>query len=827
MKILSKGSFFFLIMLLMFFSTTMVMAQEGGAAVGEEEAGKETNVAEDGVKGDDAFRKGLEEGGKRLVEEEYWKERQEQYRKKLRKKREEALRKAQERETQAIWEALELFLYGWSSGAPPRPARPPIIMDYKEAFDNLPRVPEPEPESDKYDDFVDLPEVKTWTQEEVDQYWQDREEELEEIPDAIGPVTGPFAVAALVKNGLVGMEITGAGTTTDLVFNLTNKTDEPILAVIPAGTPLVTDSEGYQPYQTGIIAPFFLEPGQTLTRECPAWCTDNDLEPAPADGSAKYTLQTSSFTPQQEKVKELILLADYMEDLHIFCGDVVEPDDFVQSPQPPATTSVEQKASKNIPQSTSLSFDLSSPLEFPGTMQFSLSAEDSILKHSISSKDDKNEEIVFTNPQGKVEVSVKLTDNPALLKFDITELSASADSFEVSGNSKGDINIVLDSPEKSTGFLNINTGEVNGTVCVNASGNKYKDPFPAAGTFTGMFDFPTRKLSMSFNGLSFEPVKLEKGLYQTSQPEKFWETVHLYTVWGETNNIGREELTELMTEQFSASYPEEKAGKLGNMVAGEIMDRVNEVQTLHEELKEEEYDFSMLDPTLKFRASQPKTDKTKGTGKGGGNTDKKDDKNKKGDKKAAKREKKTPIEQAEAKAEKLEKAAEKAEKTAKKSKEDAEDSKEAADEAEETAREKIDDANESTEEANEKRAEANSARERAKKTKIKTKEREDAEWEAEDAEAEAASAESHAKYNRDTAKFYKGEAKKKRKAAEAAARKATRDRKKAKDARKAADKARERAQDKSIKKAIEKRKKTEADRKETEQKTKKKTAEKK
>ncbi len=779
------------------FLLILILAQAGGCAVGEGEAGKAAKVTEEEQNGD----------------EEYWKDKQEEYQKKVQEKREEALRKALENERlNRLRDSEELsgnFFNNWGfEWGSPYSEYPPIKM---EDSDPLP------PLAEEYD-FVDLEDAyRTWTQEEVDQYWQDREEELEEIPDAIGPVTGPFAVAALVENGLVDMEITGAGTTTDLVFNLTNKTDEPILAVIPAGTPLVTDSEGYQPYQTSVIAPFFLEPGQTLTRECHAWCTDNDLEPAPADGSAKYTLQTSSFTPQQEKVRELILVADYMEDLHTFCGSVAEPDDFVQLPQPPDTDSVEQKAPKNIPQSASLSFDLSGPLEFPGTMQFSLSAEDGILKHSISSKDDKEEEIVFTNPQGKVEVSVKPTDNPALLKFDITELSASADSFEVSGNSKGDINIVLGSPEKSTGFLNINTGEVNGTVCVNASGNKYKDPYPAAGTFTGMFDFPTRKLSMSFNGLSFEPVKLEKGPYQTNQPEKFWETVHLYTVWGETNKIGREELTELMTEQFSASYPEEKAGKLGNMVAGEIMDRVNEVQTLHEELKNEEFDFSMLDPTLKFRASQPKTDKTK--------TDKKGDKNKKGDKKAAKKKKKTPIEQAEAKAEKLEKAAEKAEKTAKKSKEDAEFAEEEADDAEETARREIDEANKWIDEANRKRADANRAREKAKKTKVKTKEREDAEQEAKDAEEEAASAESRAKYESNMPKYYKGLAKKKRKAAEAAARKARRDEKKAKDARKAADKARERAQDKSIKKAIEKRKKTEADRKKSEQGTKKKAAE--
>ena len=594
MRIISTGSCILLFVLLMFLLPTMVLAQDGGGAVVEGEAAKGETVAEDGVK-----------------KEEYWNGKQEEYRKKLKKKREKALRRAQERELKHLWSYLDLIINGWTFGSPPRPARPPIIMDYKEAFDNLPRVPEPEPESDKYDDFVDLPEIKTWTQEEVDQYWQDREEKLEEMPDAIGPVTGPVVATVLVEKDMVDMECTGTGSTDAIVVNMTNKTDEPILAVIPAGTPLVTDSEGYQPYQTGVIAPFFLEPGQTLTRECPAWCTDNDLEPAPADGSAKYTLQPSSFTPQQEKVRELILVADYMEDLHTFCGSVVEPEDFVQLPLLPDTKSAGQKKSEPFPPSTSLSFNLSSTLEFPGPMQFSLSTEGGILKHNISSNDGKEEEIVFTNPQGKVDVSITLTENPEVLKFDITELSAQADSIEVSGDSKGDINMVLSSPEKSTGFLNINTGEVNGTVCVNASGNKYKDPFPAAGTFTGMFDFPTKKLNMSFNGLSFEPVKLEIGPYQTNQPEKFWDTVHLYTVWGETNEIGEKELSAVMTEQLKAEFPEEKAEELSQMVTNEIMVKVNEVQTLHEELKKEEFDFSMLDPTLKWR----KTETPKG-GKG-------------------------------------------------------------------------------------------------------------------------------------------------------------------------------------------------------------------
>jgi len=454
---------------------------------------------------------------------------------------------------------------------------------------------------------------------------QDMEEWIKEHPprqvgpDAIGPVTGPFAVTTLVEEGMADMECTGTGRTDTIVVNLTNKTDEPILAVIPAGTPLVTDSEGYQPYQTGAIPPLFLEPGRTLTRECPAWCTDNDLEPAPLEASVTYTLQTGPATPQQEKVRELILLADYMEDLHTFCGSVAEPVDFLQSPLPPDTESAGQKEHEPSPQSTSLSFDLSSPLEFPGPMQFSLSVEDGILKSNISSKDNKKGEVVFTNPQGDVEVSVKPTNNPAVLKFDITKLSASADSFEVTGKSKGDINMVLGSPEKSTGFLNINTGEVNGTISVKASGKKYRDPFPAAGTFTGRFDFPTRKLNLSFNGLSFEPVELKQEIYQQVKPEKFWNAVHLYTIWGETNNVGRKELRTVMTEQLKTEFPEERSEELSQMVTKEIMGRVKEVQKLHKKLKKEEFDFSRLDPTLKLRkteAPQPKTDNAESAGKG-------------------------------------------------------------------------------------------------------------------------------------------------------------------------------------------------------------------
>lgn len=200
-----------------------------------------------------------------------------------------------------------------------------------------------------------------------------------------------------------------------------------------------------------------------------------------------------------------------------------------------------------------------------------------------------------------MKVSVKPTDNPAVLKFDITELSARADSFEVIGKSKKDINMVLGSPEKSTGFLNINTGKVNGTVSVKAWGRKHKEPFPAAGTFTGRFDFPTRKLSMSFNGLSFEPVELKQEIYQQVQPEKFWDAVHLYTIWRETNDVGKKELRTVMTEQLKKEFPEERSEELSQMVTTEIMGRVKEVQKLHKKLKKEDFDFSRLDTTLKLR----------------------------------------------------------------------------------------------------------------------------------------------------------------------------------------------------------------------------------
>ena len=109
---------------------------------------------------------------------------------------------------------------------------------------------------------------------------------------------------------------------------------------------------------------------------------------------------------------------------------------------------------------------------------------------------------------------------------------------------------------------------------------------------------------MSINGLSFDPVKLESGPYQTSQPEKFWDTVHLYTVWSETNEIGEKELSAVMTEQLKAEFPDEKAEELSQMVTTEIMDRGEEVQTLHNKLKKDEFDFSMLDPTLKLRKAE-------------------------------------------------------------------------------------------------------------------------------------------------------------------------------------------------------------------------------
>jgi len=799
-----------------------------------------------------------------------------------------------------IIDSIDDFLGGvdpdtglWSpERTPPLLVPPPEVIDLMpEGSFKLPPLPEekkkgkdPEPE-----EGVDYDKPVPKFQEVIASVYV-REDEK----SSSNEWAGYEDAATLIERGMLSMEITGTGTTTDLVFRLTNNTDKRAGVIMPTGTLLTTTSEGFQPYQTGYVSPIILGPGETVTTEVPAFCADNDLEPAPSDGSVKYTVQAGHVSPQAEKVTELIVTANALQSLHTTCGDVAEPDDFLglmseafvedrtrnyevwNQPLRDYHVQKEQKVSvewqersqikyahndigtvtgyteltyddsgnivnqtersnirydergnhiryvetafnvryvtqegpnrivtqterskmeydisgklisyqevayniqdvtkdklsdmqivrqtersniqydhrgnavsyeevgydgrnvvreersqvqckyndtgivigykevsfdnqrriitetersniqyntqgnvlseeKNVyrytlketqvPEETEnlaeyikeleeekyspqllnydpefvwrvealvtiidyllhttergwqflsgsrssnlahLDFDLSGPLEFPGTTKFSLSVAPE-LKIKISSADAEGEAL-FSESTGNVEVSMEPTDNPEIVKFNIAKLEAHADSLEALGESKGGINLALNNPEKSTGTLNIMTGEVRGTVSAKVWGGKYKEPFPAAATYTGKLDFPTGKLSLKLKGTSFEPVKLERGPYQTSQPEKFWDTVHLYSVWGETNKIGKKELTEIMTEQFSADYQKEKAGKLANMVAGEVMDKVKEVQEIREELKEEKFDFSMLDPTLKFRASQPKTDNAEGAG---------------------------------------------------------------------------------------------------------------------------------------------------------------------------------------------------------------------
>lgn len=389
-----------------------------------------------------------------------------------------------------------------------------------------------------------------------------------------------------------------------------------------------------------------------MRKEIVAFCADNSLEPAPADGSVKYTLSTEPVSPQTEKVTELIVVANALQNLYTACGQVAEPDDILPEPDwrkrlPPSwmgTVAVDEAPQygpgellellrrieeegwyafipgapepdwkKRLPpswmgaeavQPFSIGpFELQSPLALPGTLKFGL--KDLFeLKPALTYMENGKETqgtATFANPAGDVEVSVGLTDNPDIVEFNINSLNGSSPSLKVQGEDRGDINVSLNSPEKSTGILNIKTGEVIGTASLKALGEKYKKPFPVAVSYRGNLNFPTRELNLEVSGISFEPVKLQVGPYQQSQPEKFWGTVHLYSVWGETNNIGKKELTTLMTEQFMADYPEEKAKKLADMVSNEILDKVKQVQVVQEKLAEEEFDFSKLDPTLKWR----------------------------------------------------------------------------------------------------------------------------------------------------------------------------------------------------------------------------------
>ncbi|MEE9487325.1 MAG: hypothetical protein V3W00_01290 [Candidatus Brocadiales bacterium] len=91
------------------------------------------------------------------------------------------------------------------------------------------------------------------------------------------------------------------------------------------------------------------------------------------------------------------------------------------------------------------------------------------------------------------------------------------------------------------------------------------------------------------------------GLYQRIQPEKFWNAVHLYAIWDETSDAGKKELREIMTEQLRTRFSEERAEEPADMVTKEIIEMADEVQDLQEDLKDDGFDFSRLDPSLRLR----------------------------------------------------------------------------------------------------------------------------------------------------------------------------------------------------------------------------------
>jgi hypothetical protein len=417
------------------------------------------------------------------------------------------------------------------------------------------------------------------------------------------------------KEGSVYLEVTGTGSTTGLVFNLINKTDQHQVVIISTGTPFTSTLSGFSPYQTGRIPPIFIEPGETLTREFPAYSVDRNLAPAPTAASVKYTLHTGPLSEQQELIRELIIVADTMRDLHTACGKVVEPGDLIgltpatgtgyAPPDWPARDAIllgwlqlweDDIWSYDVP--GGLGFDLSSPLDIPSTVTFVM-PEVQRLKANLSSKDD-NAEVVLFNPTGEMEVELVPTDDPEITGFNIVKFKVYAGSTEVLGESGEDIIVTLNSAKEGTGRLNMTTGEVKGVVSLKAWGEDYDKPLIATAAYTGRFDFPTKKLSLNMNGISFEPVELEQGLYQRVQPEKFWNAVHLYAIWDETSDAGKNELREIMTEQLRTRFSEERAEELADMVTKEIIKMADEVQDLQEDLKDDGFDFSRLDPSLKL-----------------------------------------------------------------------------------------------------------------------------------------------------------------------------------------------------------------------------------
>ncbi len=422
------------------------------------------------------------------------------------------------------------------------------------------------------------------------------------------------SVTDLIADGRLDLEVSGTGDTTGLIFDLINRTDEHLCVIIPTGTPLATTFSGCSPYQTGRIPPVVVEPGETLVREFPAYSVDRDLAPAPAAASVKYTLQTGPLSEQQELVVELIVVADTMQELHAASGKVIEPEDMVgltpatgtgyAPPDWPARDAVllgwlqlweDDVWSYDVP--GGLGFDLSSPLNIPSTVTFVM-PEVQRLKANLSSKDGNGEAALF-NPTGELEVELVPTDDPEIVGFNTVKFKVYAGSTEVLGESGEGFIVTLNSPEESTGLLTMMTGELEGTLSLKAWGEDYDKALIVAAAYTGRFDFPTKKLSLNMNGVSFEPVKLGRGLYQFMRPEKFWGAVHLYAIWDETSDAGKKELRKVMTEQLLAKFPEKRARELANMVTKEIMEMVDEVQDLQKKLEKDGFDFFRLDPTLK------------------------------------------------------------------------------------------------------------------------------------------------------------------------------------------------------------------------------------
>ncbi len=458
--------------------------------------------------------------------------------------------------------------------------------------------------------FILVVSVSTVIAEEQGETAGGKEKAGELGKEALGTAPAP------AKEGSVYLEVTGTGSTTGLVFNLINKTDQHQVVIIPTGTPFTSTLSDCSSYQTGRIPPMVVEPGETLTREFPAYSVDRNLAPAPTAASVRYAPHTGPLSPQQELIRELIVVADTLQDLHTACGKVVEPGDLIgltpatgaghAPPDWPRRDAMllgwlqlweDDVWSYDVP--GNLGFDLSSLLNIPSTVTFVM-PEAQRLKANLFSRDGKGEAALI-KPTGEMEVELAPTDDPEVAGFNIVKFKVYAGSTEVLGESGEDIIVTLNSPEEGTGLLNMTTGDVKGAVSLKAWGEDYDKPLITTAAYTGRLDFSTKKLSLNMNGISFEPVGLEKGLYQLMMPEKFWDAVHLYAIWDETNDAGKKELREIMTEQLRTKFPEERAEELADMVTKEIIEMADEIQDLQEDLKDDGFDFSRLDPSLKLR----------------------------------------------------------------------------------------------------------------------------------------------------------------------------------------------------------------------------------